>query len=199
VKAAGFAAALLLAACAHGPDRAADPVDRAAAWLQGGFDNAAQVRADPRFLAVTVRWTPLWQSRGDGRWFLVEQALAATPESPYRRRVHRLRADAGGGVLSEVFVLPAATDPRPVAALSPADLVPQPGCTVYLKPAGRGLRGATRGRGCVSRFRAAAWTTAEVVLDHDGFASWDRGFAADGTQVWGAVDGPYRFRRVAAR
>jgi hypothetical protein len=199
MRALAAAAALLFAGCAHSPREPSDPVARAATWLQGRFDNAAQVRADPRFLAVTVRWTPIWTPRTDGRWFLVEQALAETPESPYRRRIHRLRADGSGGVLSEVFLVPAGVESWPLGGFSPDRLLPQPGCTVYLIPAGRGLRGATRGRNCVSRFRGAAWTTAEVVVDGAGFASWDRGFAADGTQVWGARAGPYVFQRSNSR
>ncbi len=192
-------AALILVGCAHRPGDHDDPVARAAGWLQGRFDNTAQVAADPRFLAVTVRWTPIWPGRDDGRWFLVEQALAESPEAPYRRRVHRLRADAAGGVVSEVFLLPPAAATAPVSALTPGGLSAQPGCAVHLRPFSGGLRGATRGRGCESHFRGAAWATAEVVLTDRGFASWDRGFAADGRQVWGALTGPYDFRRSSSR
>lgn len=202
--------AAVLAACAHAPPPAS-PVDRVAAWLQGRFDNAAQAQADPRFAAVTVRWTPLWPERDDGRWFLVEQALAATPDAPYRVRVHRLRDDGEGGVASDVFLPPRADeasgeDDAGAAAKAGAtglvdprfavdDLDALPGCTVRLRPAGGGFRGATRGRDCPSHVRGATYTTAEVVLDAGGFASWDRGYAADGTQVWGARSGPYVFRR----
>ena len=195
-------AAAVLSACAHRPPPAA-PVDRVAAWLQGRFDNAAQAQADPQFAPVTVRWTPLWPERDDGRWFLVEQALSTTPGTPYRVRVHRLRDDGDGGVASEVFV-PERDDAAAAADDGGADrpdrivydeLDALPGCTVRLRPAGRGFRGATRGRDCPSHFRGATYTTAEVVIDADGFASWDRGYAADGTQVWGARSGPYVFRR----
>lgn len=223
------AAAGLLAACAHAPATTA-PVERAAAWLQGRFDNAAQARSDPQFAAVTVRWTPLWPERDDGRWFLVEQSLSATPGTPpYRVRVHRLRDDGEGGVASDVFLPPRAEDIADAdadadaargsdgldartgidartgvdagtgsaapAVFTFAQLEPLPGCTVRLRPLGGRFRGATRGRDCPSHFRGASYTTAEVVLDADGFASWDRGFAADGTQVWGARTGPYVFRR----
>lgn len=198
IRAVVAVAALLLAACAHSPNEP-DPVDLAAAWLQGRFDNSEQASADPRFLAVAVRWTPIWPGRDDGRWFLVEQALAETPESPYRRRVHRLHPDGAGGVASQVFLLPVGDERATIDELSPDRLAPLPGCTVYLRAAGSGLRGATRGRDCPSRFRGATWTTAEVVLGRDGFASWDRGFADDGRQVWGAVTGPYTFRRSLSR
>jgi hypothetical protein len=189
------AVAALLAGCAHRPDVAGDPVARAAGWLQGAFDNRAQVRADPRFHAVAVRWIPLWPERDDGRWFVVEQSPAAAPGRPYLRRVHRLRADGTGGVVSEVYLLPG-DDPAPLPAVfTPDDLVPQPGCNVVLRPAGSTLRGATRGRGCPSRRDGAAYATAEVVLTASGFVAWDRGFSEDGRQVWGATTGPYDFRR----
>ena len=190
-------AAGLLAACAHAPPPAA-PVDRVAAWLQGRFDNVVQARAEPQFAAVTVRWTPLWPERDDGRWFLVEQSLATEPDEPYRVRVHRLRSDGADGVASDVFLPPRRGDGARTGratAFSADELEPLPGCTVLLRAAGRGFRGATRGRDCPSHFRGAAYTTAEVVIDANGFASWDRGYAADGTQVWGARTGPYVFRR----
>jgi hypothetical protein len=194
-----------LAACVHAPSRA-PAVDRVAAMLQGRFDNAAQAQAEPQFAAVIVRWTPLWPERDDGRWFLVEQARATTPDAPYRVRVHRLRADGDGGVASDVFLLPRNGQATPGAGAPGAAgptrrrfavdaLEALPGCTVRLRPAGRGFRGATRGHDCPSTFRGATYTTAEVVLDADGFASWDRGFDADGVQVWGALSGPYVFRR----
>ena len=194
------AAAGFLAACAHAPPAAA-PVDRVAAWLQGRFDNAAQAHADPQFAAVSVRWTPLWPERDDGRWYLVEQSLASTPDAPYRVRVHRLRSDGADGVASDVFLPPRrgdADETGPATAFTADELDPLPGCTVRLRPNSRGFRGATRGRDCPSHFRGATWTTAEVVLDADGFASWDRGYAADGTQVWGARTGPYVFKRSAS-
>jgi hypothetical protein len=34
-----------------------------------------------------------------------------------------------------------------------------------------------------------------VEVRPDGLVSWDRGFDADGQQVWGAEKGPYVFTR----
>lgn len=193
-------AAMTLAACAHRPPPApADPLARSATWLQGDFDNRAQAAADPRFLPLRLRWTPLWPERDDGRWFLVEQALAGAA-TPYRRRIQRLQAERDG-VRIDVFLLPRgfpdADGADALAALDPETLRPQPGCAVYLHAEADGrLRGGTAGRDCPSRLRGASWTRADVELDGERVRSWDRGFDADGNQVWGSEIGAYEFRRA---
>ena len=56
--------------------------------------------------------------------------------------------------------------------------------------------GATHDRDCESRLRGAAYATTEVRIDAQGMTSWDRGYDAEGRQVWGATEGGYRFKRV---
>ena len=55
--------------------------------------------------------------------------------------------------------------------------------------------GGTRGEGCASNLRGAAYATSEVVIMPGRIESWDRGFDAEGHQVWGAEKGAYVFVR----
>ena len=194
--------ALVLSACAHAPAPKPTPLDAAAALMAGHFDSSAQAAADPDYLSIRLVMVPIWPGRDDARWFYVEQATAGAPGKPYRQRVYRL-SDAGGGELaSEVFLVERPErfvrgwETGALAGLTEAELEARPGCTVYLTPEGDGFRGGTRGHHCVSNLRGAAWATAEVELGPDGLRSWDRGFDAAGVQVWGAVRGPYAFRRA---
>lgn len=55
--------------------------------------------------------------------------------------------------------------------------------------------GQTHERDCPSSLNGASFASSEVELRSDQMSSWDRGYDADGAQVWGATAGPYRFVR----
>ncbi|MCA9286400.1 MAG: chromophore lyase CpcT/CpeT [Phycisphaerales bacterium] len=208
------AAAILLlgvaASCRSTPVSVSDPeLDRVVAWMSGSFSSAAQAQADPEFRDVVLHIVPIWVDRedvaADVRWLYVEQAMAARSGAPYRQRVYRVGPGPNGTIRSDVFALP---DPpesfagawrfsRPLAALGPDDLFPREGCTVYLLARGDDtFIGATEGIGCTSDLHGAAYAVSEVVLTADVLQSWDRGYDAEGRQVWGPTKGAYEFRRV---
>jgi hypothetical protein len=183
-----------------------DPdLDRLATWMSGRFSSAAQAETDPEYLDVRLTVTPIWTDRSDGRWLYVEQALGASLDRPYRQRVYRVVRGEDGSLESRVYLLPdpaayvgAGADPSRFAALSRERLVPRNGCTVVLRPDGPdAFAGSTTGRACPSELRGAAYATSEVRVTADALRSWDRGFDAEGKQVWGAEKGPYLFLRVA--
>jgi CpeT protein len=180
----------------------ASGVPEVAALLTGSFSSEAQSKADPEFFDVRLHMTPIWTSRTDGPWLYVEQAMATALERPYRQRVYRLIDRGDGSVESFVYELPnprervgAWSNPAVFDAETPDALVPRAGCSIVLKRMGATWAGSTNDRDCESSMRGASYATSEVVLREDGLDSWDRGFNADGTQVWGAVKGAYQFRR----
>ena len=59
--------------------------------------------------------------------------------------------------------------------------------------------GGTIGDGCASTLSGADHATSEVRVEADAIRSWDRGFNASGTQVWGAESGPYEFIRIVTK
>jgi hypothetical protein len=173
-----------------------------AALLTGSFSSEAQAKSDPEFFDVRLHMTPIWTSRADGPWLYVEQAMATALDRPYRQRVYRLIDRGDGSVESFVYELPAPrervgawSNPAVFDADTPEALVPRAGCSIVLRRAGAAWVGTTNERDCESSLRGASYATSEVVLREDGLESWDRGFDADGKQVWGAVKGTYQFRR----
>jgi hypothetical protein len=106
-------ATLLQAACGtvnQGPTMAKTPPSRAAdevaVWMMGNYSSSAQAKSDPEnFKSVVLHIAPIWVERIDGRWLYMEQAMADTPDKPYRQRVYRIM-DEADGVENMVFELP---------------------------------------------------------------------------------------------
>jgi hypothetical protein len=201
--AAAFLALSLVVPCVG----AADPeLDRLAEWMTGSFSSEAQAAEDPDFRHIVLHMARIWKQREDGVWLYVEQAAAESAASPYRQRVYHLRRVGEDLFASSVFTF---ADPlsragawrseSPLADLSPDDLEPRQGCTIYLLERSDGaFEGSTLGRLCRSELRGATWASSEVVIDAGGMVSWDRGFDDAGAQVWGAEKAGYRFERMGA-
>jgi hypothetical protein len=193
----------LLTPVAAADDDATSDLDLLASWMTGSFSTAAQAVDDPDFFDISLHVAPIWPDRSDGRWLYVEQAVTEHQDQPYRQRVYRLRELAPGLFESQVLTLP---DPSsvigawrledPLAELSPEDLTERAGCAILLRRRGETFEGSTLASLCTSTLRGASYATSEVVVTPDGVVSWDRGFAADGSQVWGAVKGGYVFDRI---
>jgi hypothetical protein len=198
-------AALAIIAALPGSVPAAGPDDlqQLTDWLTGSFSSAVQASEDPDFFDVSLQMARIWPDRTDGNWLYVEQALTSELDRPYRQRVLRLRELSPGLFESRVFVLP---DPAsvigvwredgPLADLTPADLTEREGCEVLMRYRDGSFIGSTLASLCTSTLRGAAYATSEVLITADGMISWDRGFAADGTQVWGSTKGGYVFDRI---
>jgi hypothetical protein len=62
----------------------------------------------------------------------------------------------------------------------------------YIKPL---YIGETQTGGCPANVRGATSISNTIYLFPDGMNTWDRGFDANGTQVWGAANEAYKFRK----
>jgi len=195
--------------CAGG--RAEVPADgtdfaKVCQWLTGSFSSNQQSIDDASYFDIRLHMSRVWVDRTDGYWLYVEQARADGFDQPYRQRVYQVVDNGNGEFESRVFELPgddplkyagAWQDAAKLVGVTPETLKQKQGCSIYLKKAvGETLEGATRGKGCVSTRQGAAYTTSEVKLFANELHSWDRGWADDGKQAWGAVKGGYIFKRV---
>ena len=185
---------------------AAEPtsLERLAANLTGTFSSADQARGDQNFRDVTLRVAPIWTDLTDGPWLYAEQALTDAPAHPYRQRIYQLTSRADGSFESRVFELPdpiAATgawkDPARLAKLSPADLATHEGCALILHAQSDGsFKGGTVGKGCANILRGASYVTTETTITAQVTITWERGYNASDTQVWGSIHGGYVFKKV---
>lgn len=198
-----IAAAALLAGCtAVGPYP--NDVAELARWMSGTFSSHAQSQEQPAdFLDIRLVMTPIWSERTDGAWLYVEQAAASSVERPYRQRVYHLTQRYDGAIVSDVFTLPgdalrfagAWMRADGFAGLSPSQLEPRTGCSITLRREGGSWVGATDGTSCPSEREGASYATSEAVVRPHSIESWDRGYDAQGAQVWGSSAGPYRFAK----
>ena len=175
--------------------------------MTGSFSSAAQAAADADYFDIRLEMVQIWNERTDARWLYVEQAAATALDRPYRQRVYRVSLRDDGAVVSAVYELPgdaldyagAWREPQRFTAFGPDALVLREGCEVVLKPAdGASWSGSTVEQRCTSTLRGATYATSEVTVTADGIESWDRGYSADGEQVWGAEKGAYIFVRDPA-
>lgn len=173
-------------------------------WLSGSFSSQAQSLGDTTYFDIRLEVAPIWTEREDGPWLYVEQAAASALEKPYRQRIYQLSQHESGRFISTIYSFAeplrfagAWGEENPLATLSPDSLEIRTGCHVELGVDSRGwFLGSTVGNACESVLRGATYATSMVLVGPDRIESWDRGFAENHEQVWGAEKGPYIFFRV---
>ena len=180
-----------------------DDLEQLAEWMSGSFSSTEQAARDSNFYDIRLEMVRIWPERDDGIWLYVEQAAAENLDRPYRQRVYRLSREEGGTLRSAVFTFEnplrfagawKMADPLP--ALSPDSLSERVGCHILLKKKdANAFTGSTTNRDCPSDLRGASYATSEVTITADEMISWDRGFDAEGNQVWGSLSGGYVFRK----
>lgn len=179
-------------------------VGRLVRWMAGSFSSRAQSVADTSYFDIRLEMKPIWADRTDGAWLYVEQAAASALARPYRQRIYHVTADSGGVFRSAVLELRsplrfagAFKNPALLAALTPDSLIAREGCAVLLRADGnQAFSGETPGHECLSNLRGATYATSKVRITPTSITSWDQGWNAEGKQVWGAENGPYRFDRI---
>lgn len=180
------------------------PREQLAIFLAGTFSNTDQAKGDQNFRDNTLHIAPIWTDRGDGPWLYFEQALADAPEHPYRQSIYQLVARPDGALEVHLFEIPdpiAATgawkDSTRLARLSPASLTPREDCTLILRSQPDGsFKGGTEGKGCANDLRGASYSSTEMIVSRRQLITWERGFNAAGTQVWGSIHGGYVFTKI---
>ena len=191
-------------------------VARVAELLTGRFDSSAQAAATPDYFDIHLAVCPISAPTLGKQVLYVEQARADKLAEPYRQRLYVVEPGQPGEVISRVFEF---TDAAPFTGFCSRPASDRPGyadglaaekvgCAVHLREmaynsdgqAGgersMGFGGGTEGEGCPSSLRGATYATSTVVLTAAGMQSWDQGYDAAGTQVWGATAGPYQFLRT---
>ena len=208
--------ALVLALCTACPvgdddDDSALPEDETfdiaaalADYLSGEFDSSQQAGEDAQYFEIQLITCAVEAPELGERVLYVEQAAMDTPTQPYRQRLYVLHGDADSGTAGTVIYELAAPgqaiglcDDDEVASFEAADAVERPGCGVELDWSAEEeeFEGGTVGQECLSDYGGASYATSEILLTGDRIESWDRGFDATDSQVWGATAGPYRFDR----
>jgi len=183
-------------------------VNEVARLLEGVMDTTAQAQANPK--APSVQMTTcrvkadLPKSLQSAIVLYQEQALTTKLTQPYRQRVLFIAASPpfSNSVvsLSHKLAEPAkwigfCNQSNSQRLLQLDQDLGEKVCSVYLEKSTDGYKGETPPQGCPANVRGAVRITNTVELNPDGMNTWDRGFDANGKQVWGAQSESYQFRR----
>ncbi len=178
--------------------------DALARYLTGTFDSADQAAENRAYYAVQFQACAA-PDTGLGEVVLyIEQALMDDLDAPYRQRLYVLEAGEDSAVTAVSKVYEWGRDTAYIGYCRGAEVTDwgEPsyieGCDVSLDWDGSGFVGGTAVGTCASALYDEDYTTSEVTLNEAYLESWDRGWYSDGTQVWGAEDGPYHFTRRTA-
>jgi hypothetical protein len=177
-----------------------------AARLEGIMDTSAQAAANPKVSNVrmtTCRVQVLDAQTEDSVFLYQEQALAQKLAQPYRQRFLQISQSSLSQSVRSLSFKPA----NPTAWVNFCNAPPEkrtikvtdlgnPVCSVFLKQSGDDFIGFTPVNGCPANVRGAVRITNRIVLHKTGMETWDRGYDANGKQVWGAKTESYQFRRI---
>lgn len=205
IKSALLLFTLLLFAGCSGKETPVPSMDMLLEYMTGSFSSAAQAAEDEDFLEIHLQMVQVWKDHEKGPWIYVEQAAVGFLDQPYRQRMYRLVQFSEGFIVSQVYLIPNALefagawkDISRFDALTPQDLEFREGCSVYMlwDDEQNHFAGSTLRNNCASDLRGASYATSTAIITSDYLYTWDRGFDADGNQVWGSVSGGYRFDRI---
>lgn len=192
--------ALLLGSGA-GFARADDPRDAYFDLVTGAFTSGAQAKRDRRYDDVVWHIAEVPVLRDDAfRWAYVEQWETGS-DAPYRQRLQSYQLSGDGSIVVRSYRLPtpaayveAWKTPDTFVGFDTSTLTAAGGCDVALARTGeKRFEGSTNGQQCKTTWRGAAFVVSHSLVTEDKMVNWDRGFASDGTQVWGPMQGGYEF------
>ena len=198
-----FAALFLSVLCFSGNAQETSPdFDQLLEWMTGEFDSKEQSEKDTSYYNISLKMTRIWPDAPNGAWLYVEQALASTPEKPYRQRVYFLSEINSSEFSSDVYMIPNEDDfigawqnPEKFKGMTAFDLKYKDGCTVFLNYDGFQYSGATNEGTCKSEMNGASYATSIVTILPNEVRSWDRGYDSEDNYVWGAEKGAYLFKK----
>ncbi|NJP09564.1 MAG: chorismate mutase [Leptolyngbyaceae cyanobacterium RU_5_1] len=185
----------------------AQQADEVSSLLEGKMDTSAQAMANskaPSVRMTTCRIQVSGTPANQPSIFLYqEQALTHKLAQPYRQRFLEISPNPSSQSVRSLSFKPANPAPwagfcnKPTAEriVNRNDLG-SPICSVFLKRSGNRYIGNTPINGCPTNVRGAVRVTNRIELSKSGMNTWDRGFDANGKQVWGAQSESYQYRRI---
>lgn len=184
--------------------------------LIGVMSTAEQSAANPKVANVQMTTcTVSVQGTSDPKsvYLYQEQAINASPNGdraqlgkPYRQRFLQLSSNGASQSVRSLSFRPAEATrwiglcSRPDAArVVQLQDVGKPTCAVFLKRSGDDYIGRTPVDGCPSNVRGAVRVTNYIELQRSRMNTYDRGYDANGKQVWGAKESAYQFKKLRIR
>ena len=188
------------------PVRFSKGVDQIHSWMCGSFESDMPVGRNSDTLRVGLNACPIWPDREDGRWLYAERTAIGASSRSDDQHIHRIRNDAQGTLLVEVFsFLPGAAPPRGTwrtpeffNRIDPVLLVPREGCAIHLASERQGYTGTTRGTGCDRNAEDTTHRLLRMSITSDSITLGDRVLDSAGKPVSNTETAPTVLRRITA-
>lgn len=173
-------------------------------YLVGEMNTTAQAAENPKIAKVQMTTCEVsFPNSANSVYLYQEQAIIDQLNQPYRQRFLQIKPGADGRSIESKSYKPQnahnlinfCNKSLTQRQLKQSDLG-ESVCTVILTPIEGGYLGETPPAGCPTTARGAVRITNTIILRPDGMDTSDRGYDANGRQIWGARDNFYQFRRV---
>lgn len=173
--------------------------------LTGKFSSKKQSELESGYSAVSLVNKSIWKDRS-GYWLYQELYDEKNSTSTYNQRILNIRRIDSTTLSTTSYVIPnqkkytnAWKDVSIFNHLNIDSLKIREGCDVYFeKKTSTIYQGKTKNGTCSSSFsKKISYTTGNIVISTKKITSWDRGYDNNGKQVWGKIQGPYKFIRVS--
>lgn len=181
-----------------------EQVQSVVSHLVGVMDTSTQAANNPKKSNVRMTTCKITITQAPNSVYLYqEQALTQKLDKPYRQRILQIKPSSDNNTIESKSYKPQHPEtliglcnkPETERILNLTD-IGESVCSVFLKPSQEGYTGETPPQGCPANVRGAVRITNTIILRSDGMDTWDRGYDAQGNQVWGADGESYQYRWV---
>ncbi|VXD12542.1 chromophore lyase CpcT/CpeT [Planktothrix paucivesiculata] len=203
----------ILSGCRTQTDPMQGHIQQVTSYLTGIMETSAQAKAIPDAPSVRMTTCEVKLKNTDssvqhskGVFLYQEQALTRNLSKPYRQRVLNILPSIDKNSIESVSFKPINSTnwiglcQKPLSErLISVQEIENVNCSVFLKPVGTQYIGETQPEGCVTNLKGAVKVTNRIKLDEKGMETQDRGFDAQGKQVWGAKNRPYQYQKIEVK
>ncbi|GAA4112894.1 hypothetical protein GCM10022393_11530 [Aquimarina addita] len=172
--------------------------------LSGKFSSSEQAKKDSSYSKVCFVGVPIWKNK-PGHWLYQELHNEDNPTVIYYQRIINIKKVDSVLFSTSSYVIPNKKkysngwkDISIFDTLSIDSLQIRDGCDVYFEKKTSSIyQGKTKDKNCISSSgNKPTYITSHLVISADKITSWDRGYSMQGKQVWGKIQGPYRYKRI---
>ncbi len=175
-------------------------------WFTGEYTTTEQTAIDSQIIDIHLYVTPFDIKDQKGKWFYLETAYTDDKDSPYRQEFFHIYVARLGFVYVDRYAIEnsepyigAFTNNDLLKDITMEKLQKNDYCTVYLQKRKDLYTGSSNGNKCQSNIRRAKYATTDIEITEVDFFLWEKGFDAQGKQVWGTTFNGYVFQKLKAK
>ncbi len=180
-----------------------DPgLDNLVSLIEGEFSNKDQVKGDIGFAYLHMANTAIWKDR-PGYWIYTEVYSPKKDTFIYTQRILQYERLDSLSFKSTSYTIPNAKKYKRgwqnksiFNDLTIDSLKVRKGCEVFFhKNTSTIYTGKMHKKSCTSTIKNVNYITTNFVISKNKISVWNRGYNVEGKQVWGKINGPYKYKK----